>query len=291
MIPNKLDEWSFEIIQELVQKQANESDRHDFKKDLREAYPENITKICCAFANTKGGFIVFGIKDNDKNWRIDGIENSKELAHDFGKKIKANPTIDYNLPKIINIPQSDKVIAIFEIPLSTARPHLPDNSAQNRIFYKRTNQGNYYMTYDEIKFSFQDYQERREKIQLLYIELLSNIEYLDSMKMADDKKNTNVSLLDLNSYVINNLLVELYSSISKEKKLIELLFDIRKNIIILNTKNKMLISHLGNSFSDKKILSSEHNQFIDKLALDLKPKIQEALNILENKFDFKNPLQ
>lgn len=60
MIPEKLDDWTYEIIAELVQKNSCESDRHDFKYNLPDA--PNLTRICSAFANTKGGFVVLGIK-------------------------------------------------------------------------------------------------------------------------------------------------------------------------------------------------------------------------------------
>lgn len=56
MIPNSLEEWTLEKINELIIKGVSESDIHDFKKDLPDA--ETLTKLCCAFANSKGGFII-----------------------------------------------------------------------------------------------------------------------------------------------------------------------------------------------------------------------------------------
>jgi predicted HTH transcriptional regulator len=61
LIPEKLDGWTYEIVAELVQRNSGESDRHDFKRDLPDA--PNLTKVCCAFANTKGGFVIIGIKE------------------------------------------------------------------------------------------------------------------------------------------------------------------------------------------------------------------------------------
>ncbi len=51
MIPNTLDEWILDIVNELIEKKSNESDRHDFKRNFPDA--ENLTKTCCAFANSK----------------------------------------------------------------------------------------------------------------------------------------------------------------------------------------------------------------------------------------------
>jgi predicted HTH transcriptional regulator len=51
-----------------------------------------LTKDCCAFANSKGGFIIIGIKESGPKFRIEGIDNDKDLANNFGHKLKALPT-------------------------------------------------------------------------------------------------------------------------------------------------------------------------------------------------------
>jgi len=289
MIPNKLNEWSLEIIKELIEKIISESDRHDFKKDIPDA--ETLTKICCSFANSKGGFIILGVKENNSAFEIVGIDNDKELAHKFGQKINANPTIEYTLPKIISIPDSEKVIAIFEIPLSSERPHIPDISPDKRLFQKRTNKGNDYMSYEEIKFSFQNYQERKEKLKLLYIELLSNIELLNSMKIDDAEKENSHSLITLDNTILNGLLIELYSSISKDKELIRILFNVRKKTKIINNKIKIFFSKVSLPMTNINSIVRDHNDFINTQVDNLKPILEKAIKILEFKFDLKNPLE
>ena len=109
-------------------------------------------------------FIVLGVKDSNLRFNIKGIDEDKELAHKFGSKIiNAQPSIDFDLPKIICIPDSQKVLAVIHIPLSDERPHIP-SPPEKRIFWKRTNKGNVEMIYDEIRMSFQHYEERREKV-------------------------------------------------------------------------------------------------------------------------------
>lgn len=73
---------------------------HDFKADIPKG--EGLTKDCCALANTKGGFIVLGIRTKDRQIEIMGIENSSELRNRFGKKINAIPTIDFGLPSFFS---------------------------------------------------------------------------------------------------------------------------------------------------------------------------------------------
>jgi predicted HTH transcriptional regulator len=66
---------------------------------LRGDIPDSttLTELCCSFANSpRGSFIVLGI---DKRFRIVGIENNTELPREFGKKIRAIPTINPPLPK------------------------------------------------------------------------------------------------------------------------------------------------------------------------------------------------
>src|SRR5215208_6949322 len=87
------------------------------------------------------------------------------------------------LQKFIEIPHSSKVLAVFHIPLSPERPHIPAQ-AEQRIFYKRTNAGNEHMTYEEIRMSFH-YEERREKLKLLYTELVLNFGLLGAMKVKN----------------------------------------------------------------------------------------------------------
>jgi len=106
MIPRTIEEWNFDSINELIRANIPESDIHDFKANIPDV--ETVTNLSCAFANTKGGFIILGVKERNGKFVIEGIEYNTEIAHEFGKKIKANPTINFELPKIIEIPKSKK---------------------------------------------------------------------------------------------------------------------------------------------------------------------------------------
>ena len=50
MIPERLEDWTYKVIEGLLARNIGESDRHDFKSNLPDSI--TLTKICCAFANS-----------------------------------------------------------------------------------------------------------------------------------------------------------------------------------------------------------------------------------------------
>jgi len=89
----------------------------EFKRKFSS--PEKIAREMIAFANTKGGFIIFGV-DDDKT--VVGVESEKseaELIKDAAKTF-CEPPIDYELSYI---DLEGKEIVVAEIPESYNKPH------------------------------------------------------------------------------------------------------------------------------------------------------------------------
>ena len=67
MIPQALGEWTVESVRRLLELGAHEGDRFELKEALPhskdEAGKDRLRKTCAAFANSFGGFIIFGVKD------------------------------------------------------------------------------------------------------------------------------------------------------------------------------------------------------------------------------------
>ena len=56
----------------------------DFEvKEARVALPADIAKTISAFANTIGGYVVFGVKEDDGKFIIRGVENPDKVQNDF----------------------------------------------------------------------------------------------------------------------------------------------------------------------------------------------------------------
>jgi predicted HTH transcriptional regulator len=118
-IPDSLNGWTFDIIDNLVSAGISEGYKFDYKKDLTDS--DTITDLCCAFANTDGGFIIFGV-DESSVFSIFGLKYDKEYSNKFSDKLRAEPEIKFNM-KNIEVPKQNKYLYVFEIPKSDLRPH------------------------------------------------------------------------------------------------------------------------------------------------------------------------
>jgi predicted HTH transcriptional regulator len=201
LIPNTLAGWTYEAIEALCAAGQSESDRHDFKLNLPNA--DTLTKICCAFANTFGGFIVVGVKDGiPGKFEILGIDPDKELYGTFLSKLRADPDLTILPPKTIETPSRNKLLYVIEIQQSTRRPHLP-SIPDERIFWKRQGSACVQMTLDEIRYQMNTYEEKREKLALLLIDLHNKVRSLgDQSGIRDGQYNGDVFSFDILDRVV-----------------------------------------------------------------------------------------
>ena len=121
--------------------------------------PRYITELYSAFANTYGGVLVLGIKeDPEKNskerFTIVGVEDPAKIIDDFwntinSAKVSVNLLVDSNVyPLTID----DKTVVVIEVPRAdcTQKPvYVGDNPLKST--YRRNSFGDYHCTEDEIK--------------------------------------------------------------------------------------------------------------------------------------------
>jgi hypothetical protein len=285
MMERELEQWDYDYLLELTKSGTGESDWYEFKSDFVPA--NDVTATVCALANTRGGFYVLGINDDGE---IPGVEANKELAHIFRKKIRADPHIHFLGPKLIPIPNNENVVPVFYIPLSSDRPHLP-SIKDERVFWKRINGGKEQMTYLEILMAFHNYEERREKIKLLYVELRSNKTSLQSILESTDSEDPNeYSPSTLEYSMLNTLLVDLYSIIGKDSDLIGDLLNIRFILNAINNESKIFFRKVSIPIGSNVPKIESHKGYVRNQINRVMPLIDRCLYNLENSYGIKNPL-
>ncbi|MDY0083666.1 MAG: ATP-binding protein, partial [Ignavibacteriaceae bacterium] len=89
----------------------------EFKREF--STPEKIARGMIAFANTKGGFILFGVDDDKKVVGVQSEKETADLVSDTAKNL-CEPSININIDyREIN----GKEIVIVNIPESDYKPH------------------------------------------------------------------------------------------------------------------------------------------------------------------------
>ena len=166
MIPTNLNDWNISAVEAVAASGVAENDLFDLKADLQRA--EHQRKAVAAFANTRGGYLVFGVDDER---HIVGVKNV-ELPRDFGSKLRTGiePSVEYRVGAPLPV-SSGRFVFVIEIPRSPRGPHavLLNNYW---MFLKRTAGGsNDPMTYEEIRLAFQDTEAKRSKLAVVASEL------------------------------------------------------------------------------------------------------------------------
>ena len=126
--------------------------------DYKEIIPDDagLVKHVCALANTRGGYLIFGIKESGDGGyptEINGINKNKIKKERLENIILAHivPRLNVNI-KEIEIPNEEKSVLLVQIPDSYSRPHYNDI---NNKFYKRFNFKSEPMTEQEIAYCYQ----------------------------------------------------------------------------------------------------------------------------------------
>lgn len=150
-------------------------------------------KEICAFANSSGGFLIFGVTDASElsigmsfRNRIVGMEADEEFLSKFGNFPKdCTPSVSWQ-PKVQPISlENGHVIQVIQIEKSWNLPHaVRENEVLH--FVKRTHKGIEHMSLKEVRFTMLNQHEKRLKIELVRGEI---IKYNERIKIHPNKKN------------------------------------------------------------------------------------------------------
>jgi predicted HTH transcriptional regulator len=89
----------------------------EFKRKFSST--EKIAREMIAFANTRGGVILFGVDDNKEIVGVDSEKSEAELIKDAGLNY-CEPPLDFN---IVYFDLNGKEVVVVEIPESDKKPH------------------------------------------------------------------------------------------------------------------------------------------------------------------------
>jgi hypothetical protein len=286
LVPGTLGDWTYESVSALCAAGQSESDRHDFKFSL--AGLNNATKICCAFANTFGGFVVLGVKDaRPRMFEILGLDPDKELYGNFLAKVKADPDIAISPPKTIGIPGSAKLLYVLEVPQSSRRPHLP-TPADQRVFWKRHGSACVQMTLEEIRYQMNIYEEKREKLALLLIDLHHKLRSLgDQAAMAEGAYNGDVFSFE----IIDRVVAEAYAILRADVNIFGALDTIRRRLMLVNAEKQMMLAIFTQSYSldFKKEKTKLYRQVVSNIIPEVTILSEQIERSLKEKFGIVNP--
>lgn len=134
-------------------------------KEAKNSVPNSVYETYSSFANTKGGMIVLGVRE-DKNQKdpkerfvIQGIENPEKLKEDFwntinSQKVSANILVD---EQVYVVEEDDITLLVIEVPRAdyTMRPvYKGENPFKGT--YKRNHEGDYHAREYEVRAMIRD---------------------------------------------------------------------------------------------------------------------------------------
>lgn len=185
-IPGDIHQWTFATVAAIVESHSGELAWFDFKEVLhathlqgKAEHTRSLQRTACAFANTAGGFIIFGVQDAKAaptakpRERIIGIPSSSELGKEFSEKLHAVvPPLGFDSYAISHCSSQGSVVFVARIPQSPLRPHAVRSADGALSFYRRDDGGSavlmdYHAIRDQMNFGAA--QER--KLRMLRLEL------------------------------------------------------------------------------------------------------------------------
>lgn len=177
MVPTDLSGWTLEVIESLLARKSFEPEEFDFKSQLPhrsdKAGKLRLRKECCAFANSDGGFLIFGISDDRTlpvQQRLAGLPISFDFPLHFGDSPKeCTPQVFWDFSTLQLPGKGDRLLHVVHVPRSWRGPHVVTDDQKTDLWYfpKRTNKGVEPMSYKEVRMAFTGYYERRRKLGLL----------------------------------------------------------------------------------------------------------------------------
>ena len=292
MIPRTRDEWTLEVIAQLLAKGYKEPESFDFKESLPNKNldkKQDLLKDCCAFANSSGGFLVYGVMDDVSapiKDRLKGV-STKEFLVEFGNfPSQCIPSVKWNFRNPPLYLEDGNAIYVVEILRSWDAPHCFEQfrygtSHEWYCFPKRTNKGNEHMSYEEVRASFLQYYEKRLKLQLLRAELKAIITNADLLTVQGQAMGQQPPLGEFSLSILETTLADTYTVLMSKPQLLEILTQIRAWCRQVNNKLQSFLPIYHIDLGGREGVNVNHNMYVSNRCNDIKRYSELALDILD----------
>lgn len=297
--PTSLEEWTLDAVKELLIKGVFESDWFDFKVALphkdAKSDKDRLRKTIAAFANTDGGFLIYGVKD-DRNLSVEERLIGLDLAFDFPRHFgeyasgeKIAPSVEWEpRPEPIMIPKTGKLIHVIWIRRSWRKPHAILDGVRF-TFPKRTHKGNEDMSYLEVRQAFQGTDFKRTKLSLLIAELEEMHEAADYLlDILPDKYDPEQGVLHqswttrFDTTLLDITLGDAFSFLTADPELWKLLNDVRGAARMHNATSEGIASIVHLSLNGTSGTYMQHYKFVREYCLMIsKASLESSARILE----------
>jgi hypothetical protein len=197
----------------------------------------------------------------------------EQLYGNFLAKVKANPDIAISPPKTIRIPDTTKLLYVFEVAQSPRRPHLP-SPADQRLFWKLQGSACVQMTLEEIRYQMNTYEEKLEKLTLLLIDLHHKVQSLNAQaNVLDNNYNGDVFSFE----IIDRVVVESYALLKSDVSIFGLLELIRSRLMSLNAAKQKLLTIMAMSYIDefKNWQANEYRQTVRNVISEVTALVEQ----------------
>ena len=178
-----------------------ESQTLDFKYNINDS--RKIAKTLVAFANTDGGKLLIGVRDNGS---IAGIRSDEEIFMlEAASEVYTKPALKLN---IAEWQVDDKMVLEVDIDKSNTRPHFAQNDNEKWLAYIRYKDNNILANKIMIKLWRREHEKKGTLIKYRKKEeiLLKHLNENEEITLSQVQK-----LLKLPRYIAENILVNLIS--------------------------------------------------------------------------------
>ena len=296
MIPRLLTDWTLEAVLDLLKKGIYENEDFDFKKQLPDRKDkegkDRLRRTCCAFANSDGGFIVFGVSDDTSRSaedRVIGLDRSLDFPNEFGNfPAGCHPSVrwDFRNDPPLQL-QDGKMIHIIQIFKSWKAPHATGYKDDGWKFTKRTNKGNEGMNMDEIRSAFLGFYEKRIKLQLLRSELQSFKHLAENSYVEIDGalSESEYSLVTFGVNILEAVLSDTYTILADQVDLLGTLTSLRQLIRIANTNIQLFFRTAELPMTNKTGAVRNHNKSMREMSHRIITLCDQAIQMLDSFLD------